>query len=134
MATPAIRLVRRLEGLFCVYKPPGVHWKLVRDAIETNLLKGQISSHLSLYHKPSEILHFNIYLSGLVFKVSRHDGRQVRAVTFRVSFRCQRHASPAASARSSILVAIRRRDRSSHGSDTDGLLCADAVQTPSGYE
>ncbi|XP_075893548.1 pseudouridylate synthase TRUB2, mitochondrial [Nelusetta ayraudi] len=40
MATPAVRLVRRLEGLFCVYKPPGVHWKLVRDTIETNLLKG----------------------------------------------------------------------------------------------
>ncbi|XP_034549694.1 mitochondrial mRNA pseudouridine synthase TRUB2 [Notolabrus celidotus] len=40
MATPAIRMFRRLEGLFCVYKPPGVHWKLVRDTIETNLLKG----------------------------------------------------------------------------------------------
>lgn len=26
--------------MFCVYKPPGVHWKLVRDNIETNLLKG----------------------------------------------------------------------------------------------
>ncbi|XP_051931459.1 mitochondrial mRNA pseudouridine synthase TRUB2 [Hippocampus zosterae] len=40
MATPAVRLFRRLEGLFCVYKPPGVHWKLVRDTIETKLLKG----------------------------------------------------------------------------------------------
>ncbi|KAM8915109.1 pseudouridylate synthase TRUB2, mitochondrial [Spinachia spinachia] len=40
MATPAHRMFRRLEGLFCVYKPPGVHWKLVRDSIETNLLKG----------------------------------------------------------------------------------------------
>lgn len=40
MATPAIRMFRRLEGLFCVYKPPGVHWKLVRDTVETNLLKG----------------------------------------------------------------------------------------------
>ncbi|XP_076615247.1 pseudouridylate synthase TRUB2, mitochondrial [Chaetodon auriga] len=40
MATPAIRMFRRLEGLFCVYKPSGVHWKLVRDSIETNLLKG----------------------------------------------------------------------------------------------
>ncbi|KAG7244641.1 hypothetical protein INR49_029660 [Caranx melampygus] len=40
MATPAGRLFRRLEGLFCVYKSPGVHWKLVRDNIETNLLKG----------------------------------------------------------------------------------------------
>lgn len=40
MATAAVRLLRRLEGLFCVYKPPGVHWKLVRDTVETNLLKG----------------------------------------------------------------------------------------------
>ncbi|TNN84370.1 putative tRNA pseudouridine synthase 2 [Liparis tanakae] len=40
MATPAIRMFRRFEGLFCVYKPSGVHWKLVRDTIETNLLKG----------------------------------------------------------------------------------------------
>uniref|UniRef100_UPI0037E95073 pseudouridylate synthase TRUB2, mitochondrial n=1 Tax=Semicossyphus pulcher TaxID=241346 RepID=UPI0037E95073 len=40
MASPAIRMFRRLEGLFCVYKPSGVHWKLVRDSIETNLLKG----------------------------------------------------------------------------------------------
>uniref|UniRef100_A0A8C6V8N6 TruB pseudouridine (psi) synthase family member 2 n=1 Tax=Neogobius melanostomus TaxID=47308 RepID=A0A8C6V8N6_9GOBI len=40
MATVATRLFRKLEGLFCVYKPPGVHWKLVRDTVETNLLKG----------------------------------------------------------------------------------------------
>lgn len=40
MATPAIRMFRKLEGLICVYKPSGVHWKLVRDSIETNLLKG----------------------------------------------------------------------------------------------
>ncbi|XP_029358494.1 pseudouridylate synthase TRUB2, mitochondrial [Echeneis naucrates] len=40
MATPAVRMFRRLEGLFCVYKPSGVHWKLVRDSVETNLLKG----------------------------------------------------------------------------------------------
>ncbi|KAF3689928.1 Mitochondrial mRNA pseudouridine synthase Trub2 [Channa argus] len=40
MATAAVRMFRRLEGLFCVYKPSGVHWKLVRDSIETNLLKG----------------------------------------------------------------------------------------------
>ncbi|KAA8578814.1 hypothetical protein FQN60_016856 [Etheostoma spectabile] len=33
-------MFRRLEGLFCVYKPTGVHWKLVRDSVETNLLKG----------------------------------------------------------------------------------------------
>ncbi|XP_029288379.1 LOW QUALITY PROTEIN: pseudouridylate synthase TRUB2, mitochondrial [Cottoperca gobio] len=40
MATPAIRMFRKIEGLFCVYKPSGVHWKLVRDGIETKLLKG----------------------------------------------------------------------------------------------
>ncbi|XP_061640134.1 mitochondrial mRNA pseudouridine synthase TRUB2 [Phyllopteryx taeniolatus] len=40
MATPAVRVFRRLEGLFCVYKPAGVPWKLVRDNIETKLLKG----------------------------------------------------------------------------------------------
>ncbi|KAM6928437.1 LOW QUALITY PROTEIN: pseudouridylate synthase TRUB2, mitochondrial [Xenentodon cancila] len=40
MATPAVQVFRRLEGLFCVYKPSGMHWKLVRDTIETNLLKG----------------------------------------------------------------------------------------------
>uniref|UniRef100_A0A4W6D5K1 TruB pseudouridine (psi) synthase family member 2 n=1 Tax=Lates calcarifer TaxID=8187 RepID=A0A4W6D5K1_LATCA len=40
MAAPAVRMFRRVEGLFCVYKPSGVHWKLVRDNIETKLLKG----------------------------------------------------------------------------------------------
>ncbi|KAK7916588.1 hypothetical protein WMY93_012349 [Mugilogobius chulae] len=35
----AARLFRRVQGLFCVYKPPGVHWKLVRDTVETNLLQ-----------------------------------------------------------------------------------------------
>ncbi|XP_049589324.1 pseudouridylate synthase TRUB2, mitochondrial [Syngnathus scovelli] len=40
MATPAARAFRRLEGLFCIYKPAGVPWKLVRDGIETKLLKG----------------------------------------------------------------------------------------------
>ncbi|XP_048858069.1 mitochondrial mRNA pseudouridine synthase TRUB2 [Brienomyrus brachyistius] len=40
MRTPATRLYRSLEGLFAVYKPAGVHWKLVRDTVETNLLKG----------------------------------------------------------------------------------------------
>ncbi|XP_058258144.1 mitochondrial mRNA pseudouridine synthase TRUB2 [Hemibagrus wyckioides] len=39
MATPAARLFSKLDGLFAVYKPQGVHWKLVRDTIETNLLK-----------------------------------------------------------------------------------------------
>ncbi|GAA6090172.1 mitochondrial mRNA pseudouridine synthase TRUB2 [Tachysurus ichikawai] len=39
MSTPASRLFRKLDGLFSVYKPQGVHWKLVRDTIETNLLK-----------------------------------------------------------------------------------------------
>lgn len=41
MAASAGRMFRRLEGLFCVYKSPGVHWKLVRDNVETNLLKGE---------------------------------------------------------------------------------------------
>ncbi|XP_018584281.1 pseudouridylate synthase TRUB2, mitochondrial isoform X1 [Scleropages formosus] len=40
MGRPAARLYRALEGLFAVYKPPGVHWKLVRDTVETNLLRG----------------------------------------------------------------------------------------------
>ncbi|KAM4613635.1 pseudouridylate synthase TRUB2, mitochondrial [Polymixia lowei] len=40
MTTPSIRMFRRLEGLFCVYKPPGVHWKHVRDRIQTSLLEG----------------------------------------------------------------------------------------------
>lgn len=40
MVNRAVWLFRRLEGLFAVYKPPGVHWKLVRDSVETNLLKG----------------------------------------------------------------------------------------------
>lgn len=40
MATAAARLVSKLDGLFAVYKPQGVHWKLVRDTVETNLLKG----------------------------------------------------------------------------------------------
>uniref|UniRef100_A0A8C5ACJ2 Pseudouridine synthase II N-terminal domain-containing protein n=1 Tax=Gadus morhua TaxID=8049 RepID=A0A8C5ACJ2_GADMO len=39
MAIRAIRKFRWVEGLFCVYKPPGVHWKLVRDRIETCILE-----------------------------------------------------------------------------------------------
>lgn len=58
MSTPAIRMFRRLEGLFCVYKPPGVHWKIVRDTVETNLLKGEsgyggfyeIVAHVTIAH------------------------------------------------------------------------------------
>ena len=42
MGTRAVWMFRRLEGLFAVYKPPGVHWKLVRDRIESNLLKGML--------------------------------------------------------------------------------------------
>ncbi|KAF6127969.1 TruB pseudouridine synthase family member 2 [Phyllostomus discolor] len=30
----------RLHGLFAAYKPPGLHWKHLRDAVETQLLKG----------------------------------------------------------------------------------------------
>ncbi|KAJ8379843.1 hypothetical protein SKAU_G00006210 [Synaphobranchus kaupii] len=47
MRNRAVWLFRRLEGLFAVYKPPGVHWKLVRDSLENNLLKG-INSALPL--------------------------------------------------------------------------------------
>uniref|UniRef100_H2N0D8 TruB pseudouridine (psi) synthase family member 2 n=1 Tax=Oryzias latipes TaxID=8090 RepID=H2N0D8_ORYLA len=43
--------LRRLHGLFCVYKPLGVHWKLVRDTIETNLLKGNVAPPPALPHK-----------------------------------------------------------------------------------
>lgn len=39
MSTQAVRLFRKLDGLFAVYKPQGVHWKLVRDTIESHLLK-----------------------------------------------------------------------------------------------
>lgn len=39
MSTKAVRLFRKLDGLFAVYKPQGVHWKLVRDTIESHLLK-----------------------------------------------------------------------------------------------
>ncbi|XP_069465849.1 pseudouridylate synthase TRUB2, mitochondrial [Ambystoma mexicanum] len=35
----AAAVLRSLHGLFAVYKPPGVPWKLVRDSVETNLLK-----------------------------------------------------------------------------------------------
>ncbi|KAG8438337.1 hypothetical protein GDO86_008862 [Hymenochirus boettgeri] len=35
----ASHVLRTLHGVFAVYKPPGVHWKLVRDTVETNLLK-----------------------------------------------------------------------------------------------
>ncbi|KAM5330831.1 pseudouridylate synthase TRUB2, mitochondrial isoform 1-T1 [Glossophaga mutica] len=30
----------RLHGLFAAYKPPGLHWKHLRDAVEMQLLKG----------------------------------------------------------------------------------------------
>ncbi|KAG9354446.1 hypothetical protein JZ751_001156 [Albula glossodonta] len=39
MRVPVGWLFQRLDGLFAVYKPPGVHWKLVRDTVEANLLK-----------------------------------------------------------------------------------------------
>ncbi|XP_024124798.1 mitochondrial mRNA pseudouridine synthase TRUB2 [Oryzias melastigma] len=52
MVTPAALTFRRLHGLFCVYKPLGVHWKLVRDTIEANLLKGvNAAPPLALPHK-----------------------------------------------------------------------------------
>ncbi|XP_016126554.1 probable tRNA pseudouridine synthase 2 [Sinocyclocheilus grahami] len=39
MTSQAVRLFRKMDGLFAVYKPQGVHWKHVRDSIESNLLK-----------------------------------------------------------------------------------------------
>ncbi|XP_042193564.1 mitochondrial mRNA pseudouridine synthase TRUB2 [Callorhinchus milii] len=39
MSRSARSVARALQGLFSVYKPPGVHWKRVRDAVETNLLQ-----------------------------------------------------------------------------------------------
>ncbi|XP_029466679.1 mitochondrial mRNA pseudouridine synthase TRUB2 isoform X2 [Rhinatrema bivittatum] len=39
MSRFAPEVYRTLQGLFAVYKPPGVHWKRVRDCVETNLLK-----------------------------------------------------------------------------------------------
>uniref|UniRef100_A0A8C2BFJ6 TruB pseudouridine (psi) synthase family member 2 n=1 Tax=Cyprinus carpio TaxID=7962 RepID=A0A8C2BFJ6_CYPCA len=39
MTTQAVRLFRKMNGLFAVYKPQGVHWKHVRDSTESNLLK-----------------------------------------------------------------------------------------------
>ncbi len=44
MTTQAVRLFRKMDGLFAVYKPHGVHWKHVRDSIETSLLKGTLVS------------------------------------------------------------------------------------------
>ncbi|XP_043915126.1 mitochondrial mRNA pseudouridine synthase Trub2-like [Protopterus annectens] len=31
---------KSLHGLFAVYKPPGVKWKMIRDTVETRLLEG----------------------------------------------------------------------------------------------
>uniref|UniRef100_A0A670Z4I0 TruB pseudouridine synthase family member 2 n=2 Tax=Pseudonaja textilis TaxID=8673 RepID=A0A670Z4I0_PSETE len=36
-----------LQGLFAVYKPPGMHWRAVRDTVERHLVKGE---PLSLPH------------------------------------------------------------------------------------
>ncbi|MBN3317386.1 TRUB2 synthase, partial [Atractosteus spatula] len=44
MAGAGARLYRGLEGLFAVYKPPGVSWNVVRDTVETSLLKGMNSA------------------------------------------------------------------------------------------
>lgn len=33
--------VARLHGLFATYKPPGLHWKHLRDTVELQLLKGE---------------------------------------------------------------------------------------------
>ncbi|XP_066521860.1 mitochondrial mRNA pseudouridine synthase TRUB2 isoform X2 [Hoplias malabaricus] len=61
MATVAARLLHKLDGLFAVYKPSGVHWKLVRDTVETNLLKAVNSSSP---HTPQFQVQFQLISSG----------------------------------------------------------------------
>ncbi|XP_053551981.1 pseudouridylate synthase TRUB2, mitochondrial [Bombina bombina] len=39
MVRYAPAVYRMLHGMFAVYKPPGVKWKMIRDTIETKLLK-----------------------------------------------------------------------------------------------
>ena len=43
-AAPALGMgsagLARLQGLFAVYKPPGLKWKHLRDTVELQLLKG----------------------------------------------------------------------------------------------
>lgn len=34
----------RLQGLFAVYKPPGLKWLHVRETVELQLLKGEYSA------------------------------------------------------------------------------------------
>jgi len=58
MATRAIRMFCKVEGLFCVYKPPGVHWKHVRDRIETCILEGR-TWHISTYLTMDVELHYS---------------------------------------------------------------------------
>ncbi|XP_026790790.2 mitochondrial mRNA pseudouridine synthase TRUB2 [Pangasianodon hypophthalmus] len=61
MASPVARLFSKLDGLFAVYKPQGVHWKLVRDSIETNLLKAVNSCPAA---PPRSKVHFQLLPSG----------------------------------------------------------------------
>ncbi|XP_053354955.1 mitochondrial mRNA pseudouridine synthase TRUB2 [Clarias gariepinus] len=62
MATQAARLLRKLDGLFAVYKPQGVHWKLVRDTVETNLLKAVNSCPAAAPQR--SVVHFQLVPSG----------------------------------------------------------------------
>uniref|UniRef100_A0ABM5F747 Pseudouridylate synthase TRUB2, mitochondrial isoform X1 n=1 Tax=Pogona vitticeps TaxID=103695 RepID=A0ABM5F747_9SAUR len=57
-----------LQGLFAVYKPPGVYWKQVRDAVETNLLKD-----LNKFRRPAPRKH--IYF--LPSTVEGADGKEL---------------------------------------------------------
>lgn len=66
MASPAVRMFWRLEGLFCVYKPPGVHWKLVRDNIETTLLKGEDTCLKKMYPMAHQTLTTHVCVCGTV--------------------------------------------------------------------
>uniref|UniRef100_A0A4W5MAS6 TruB pseudouridine (psi) synthase family member 2 n=1 Tax=Hucho hucho TaxID=62062 RepID=A0A4W5MAS6_9TELE len=50
MTTASVCVFHKLY-CFTIYKPPGVHWKLVRDTIETNLLKGINAAPPTAHHQ-----------------------------------------------------------------------------------
>lgn len=138
MATPAIRLFRRLEGMFCVYKPAGVHWKLVRDSIETNLLKGEEFFDTATSPVVCETL-------GVTFPLLlRQAWLQLMCQSTAICrscwplhvppYRFKCHAAPATSTWSPLPDTARHRDRSAQGTHTASGLGASTVRTSSGYE
>ncbi|XP_078498183.1 pseudouridylate synthase TRUB2, mitochondrial isoform X3 [Lissotriton helveticus] len=74
---PSVR--RSLQGLFAVYKPPGVHWKLVRDAVETNLLKD-----LNTLKQPAPLKQVRFLLEGGEGKESSSTELTLKASTLPV--------------------------------------------------